>query len=241
MGATLESVASRARRASAPKRLVIVADSSLIVEAIRIGFRGSGDFDLVGYANPRTTVARTILEAQPDVVLIDDTDQSDRSLELIRMLRSDDDEVAVLVLSVQLNPGWLDEVFGAGATAVISKATRPAALATLVRETLCGHIVHPRPNGPSDEAQTPAIAANDVPLTNRECEILQLVASGSTNADVARRLWVTEQTVKFHLRNIYRKLAVANRTEASHFAHLTGLVHHGAPVGIAGRAELEVA
>jgi DNA-binding CsgD family transcriptional regulator len=64
----------------------------------------------------------------------------------------------------------------------------------------------------------------DLPLTGRELEILQLVASGSTNGDVARRLWVTEQTVKFHLRNIYRKLDVANRTQASHFAHVNGLV-----------------
>ena len=50
------------------------------------------------------------------------------------------------------------------------------------------------------------------------------MAAGSTNSDVARKLWVTEQTVKFHLRNIYRKLDVANRTEASHFAHMNGLV-----------------
>jgi DNA-binding CsgD family transcriptional regulator len=50
------------------------------------------------------------------------------------------------------------------------------------------------------------------------------VAAGSTNSEVARSLWVTEATVKFHLRNLYRKLDVANRTEASHFAHVNGLV-----------------
>jgi DNA-binding CsgD family transcriptional regulator len=94
-----------------------------------------------------------------------------------------------------------------------------------VRETLDGHIFHrfsaPRPvNGrlPS------AVSTEDLPLTGRELEILQLVASGSTNGEVARRLWVTEQTVKFHLRNIYRKLDVANRTQASHFAYANGLV-----------------
>jgi DNA-binding NarL/FixJ family response regulator len=130
------------------------------------------------------------------------------------------------VLSAQLDADWLDRVFGAAATAVISKATRPSTLATLVRETLNGHIVH-RPPAPSTAAPMTGADAEDLPLTPRELEILQLVASGSTNGEIARRLWVTEQTVKFHLRNIYRKLDVANRTQASHFAHARGLVDFG--------------
>ena len=61
-------------------------------------------------------------------------------------------------------------------------------------------------------------------LTRREREILALVAEGHSNRELARMLWVTEQTVKFHLSNIYRKLDVANRTEASRWAHRHGLV-----------------
>ena len=66
-------------------------------------------------------------------------------------------------------------------------------------------------------------AAEESPLSPRELEVLQLVAAGATNGEIARKLWVTEQTVKFHLSNIYRKLDVANRTEASRYAHLNGL------------------
>ena len=65
-------------------------------------------------------------------------------------------------------------------------------------------------------------------LTRRELEILQLVAEGHSNAQLARMLWVTEQTVKFHLSNVYRKLDVANRTEASRWAQLRGLLPAGA-------------
>jgi DNA-binding NarL/FixJ family response regulator len=223
---SLESSVSRP--SSALRRLVIVADNSLIVEAIRIGFRASGEFKLVGYANGHTTTARTILGAHPDAILLDDMDHSQRSIELMRSIRNEDETVAVLMLSVQLGQDWLDEVFGAGATAVISTATQPAALATLVRETLNGHIVH-RPSQTTPPAErTRAIDAEDLPLTRRELEILLLVASGSTNGAIAQRLWVTEQTVKFHLRNIYRKLNVANRTQASHFAHARGLVDFAA-------------
>jgi DNA-binding NarL/FixJ family response regulator len=63
------------------------------------------------------------------------------------------------------------------------------------------------------------------PLTPRELEILRAAAEGPTNAQIARQLWVTEQTVKFHLSNIYRKLGVSNRTEASRYALMHGLVH----------------
>jgi DNA-binding CsgD family transcriptional regulator len=61
-------------------------------------------------------------------------------------------------------------------------------------------------------------------LTRRELEILRLVAEGHSNAELARTLWVTEQTIKFHLSNIYRKLEVANRTEASRWAQLHGVL-----------------
>ncbi len=225
MGATLESSELRLRETSAMRRLVIVADNSLIVEAIRIGFRKSGEFKLVGAANGRTTSAGTLLGAEPDAILFDDMEQSTRAIELLREIRGLDSEVTVLMLSLHLDPEWLDRIFRAGATGVISKATHPAALATLVRETLNGHIVHrPAALTQAAEARGPAIMAEDLPLTARELEILQLVASGSTNSYIARKLWVTEQTVKFHLRNIFRKLGVANRTQASHFAHVNGLV-----------------
>jgi DNA-binding CsgD family transcriptional regulator len=73
-------------------------------------------------------------------------------------------------------------------------------------------------------ARQGSISADRVDLTKREREILQLVAEGYSNAQLARMLWVTEQTVKFHLSNVYRKLNVANRTEAARWAQLHGLV-----------------
>ncbi len=70
-------------------------------------------------------------------------------------------------------------------------------------------------------------------LTRREREILGFVADGMTNARIGRELWVTEQTVKFHLSNLYRKLGVSNRTEASRFAHVNGLVRTAGPTLVA--------
>jgi DNA-binding NarL/FixJ family response regulator len=203
---------------------VIVADNSLMVEAISLGFRKSGEFNLVGYADAHRTSPERVLGVEPDVILVDDMYQSQRAVELTRQLADRNQQVAIIVLSVEMDREWLQEISDAGATWVISKATHPVALATLVREMLDGHICHTHNHLRGNSSAGRARIAEASPLTSREVEILELVASGCTNGEVAGHLWVTEQTVKFHLRNIYRKLGVANRTQASRFAYVNGLV-----------------
>jgi DNA-binding NarL/FixJ family response regulator len=80
------------------------------------------------------------------------------------------------------------------------------------------------PTGRKPEAARTTDADRRSPLTKRETEILRFAADGRSNLQVAKILWVTEPTVKFHLSNIYRKLGVTNRTEASLWAHQNGLV-----------------
>ncbi|HET6866248.1 MAG TPA: response regulator transcription factor [Solirubrobacteraceae bacterium] len=207
------------------KRLMVVADNSLIVEAIALGLRKSGAFKLLGHVNARTASIKAVVEAEPDVVLVDDLDGAEDSVELVAKIKAEDERVAVIVLSTSMDPEWLDAVFAAGAAGAISKATHPAALATLVRETIEGHVVHVyKSSGATTAARTAMVAGEQSSLTSRELEVLQLVAGGATNGEIAQKLWVTEQTVKFHLSNVYRKLQVGNRTEASHYAHVNGLI-----------------
>jgi len=203
------------------RALLVVAESSLIVEAITIGLRRSGEFTLVGQLQPRAESAHSAEVASADVVLIDEPEERERLVALIREFREAAPQAALIALTLSTEPDWLDELFAAGAVGAVSKATQPAALATLIRETLDGRVLSlHRPPGAGGATQRAA----DGPLSPRELEVLRLVASGSTNGEIARRLWVTEQTVKFHLSNIYRKLDVGNRTEASRYAHLHGLV-----------------
>ena len=207
------------------KRLVVAADNSLIVEAIAIGLRESGEFKLLGHVSARTASVRTIVDALPDVILVDDLEHSDSTLDLIRQVKAERDGIAVIILTMEMDAEWLDAIFDAGAAGAISKATHPVALATLLRETLNGHVVNIYKRlGPAGGSPPDPVAAGDSSLTTRELEVLRLVADGSTNGEIARRLWVTEQTVKFHLSNVYRKLDVGNRTEATHYAHVNGLL-----------------
>lgn len=216
--------ASRERR-KREKSLVVVADNPLIVAAIRSGVRDDDALKLLGYVDPREATATRIADAGADVVLIDEADRSQLTVDLIRALTARDEEIHTIVLTLALEGDWLEQALGAGANGAISKSVHPAALATLVREAVSGHIMHAPPALRLAPA-TSVPRADHASLTARELEILRLVASGATNGDIARELWVTQQTVKFHASNIYRKLGVANRTEACHYAHVAGIAAH---------------
>jgi DNA-binding NarL/FixJ family response regulator len=199
------------------KRLMIVADHSFVVQAIRLALRQTAGFQVVGFFDGRGSVRDALIQLRPDVVLVDDMQETENALARLREVTSEAPDAKSLLLTLRMEPEWLDEAFEAGAQAVVSKTVHPVSLGTLLREISQGNVVHryqPRVTTAADE---------DCPLTDRELEILKLVAEGHTNGRIARELWVTEQTVKFHLSNTYRKLGVANRTEASRYAHLHNL------------------
>jgi DNA-binding NarL/FixJ family response regulator len=144
---------------------------------------------------------------------------------LVRRARELVPEIKTIVLSMYEDGEHIDAAFAAGADAYVLKTAHPDDLTSAVRQAFT-HSIFLAGHRPLHVRQP--LGAGDAPgLTRRELEILQLVAEGHSNAQVARMLWVTEQTVKFHLSNIYRKLGVSNRTEASRWAQLHGLL--GAP------------
>ena len=199
------------------KRLMIVADHSFVVQAIRLALRQTAGFQVVGFFDGRGSVRNALQELKPDVVLVDDMQETDNALARLREIAEDAPQAKSMLLTLQMESEWLEQAFEAGAQAVVSKTVHPVSLGTLLREISHGNVVH------RFERRPAAVVEDDCPLTDRELEILKLVAEGHTNGRIARELWVTEQTVKFHLSNTYRKLGVANRTEASRYAHLHNL------------------
>jgi DNA-binding NarL/FixJ family response regulator len=129
------------------------------------------------------------------------------------------------VLGESQDTSAIDAAFDAGAVAYVFKSAHPDDLASAIRQAFEVSIFL----APTRWVAPPSVAskttADATPgLTKREFEILQLVSEGHSNGELAKMLWVTEQTVKFHLSNVYRKLNVANRTEASRWAQLNGML-----------------
>jgi DNA-binding NarL/FixJ family response regulator len=198
------------------KRLLIIADHSMVMKTMRLALSQTAGLQVVGVVDGRKPLRSQLLELQPDVVLIDDMQSGEDTLERLREAGGLVPEAKRLLLTTRMEDDWLEEAIDAGADAAISKSLHPVALGTLLRETVRGNIVH--------RLRRTRSADDDCPLTSREIEIVALAAQGHTNSRIARELWVTEQTVKFHLSNAYRKLGVANRTEASRYAYMNALL-----------------
>lgn len=175
-------------------------------------------------------------------MLVDEAESSEPAILLIRSLKEVSATLDVLVLSLRMEGAWLERALAAGANGAVSKSIHPRTLVTLVSEAISGHIVH-SPTGICSVTRAGVeLGTEHSSLTEREHEILQLVASGATNGEIGSKLWITQQTVKFHVSNIYRKLGVTNRTQACHYAHVNGLVTNDQPASgahvLAPRSEL---
>ncbi|HWM13129.1 MAG TPA: response regulator transcription factor [Gaiellaceae bacterium] len=144
-------------------------------------------------------------------------------IECLALARERAPELKVIVLSALSDSQHVDAALAAGADAYVVKTAHADDLASAIRQAFDHSIYLARASNGRRE-RTRETVEEAWGLTRRELEILTLVAEGHSNAQLARMLWVTEQTVKFHLSNIYRKLSVSNRTEASRWAQVHGLL-----------------
>ena len=195
------------------KRLVIVADHSFVMQAIRRALRQTTGFQVVDTLDGRRPLAPALTDLAPDVLVVDDMLGRGDTMARLREAGELTPGAKRLLLTLDMAEDRLDEAFAAGADAILSKSVHPVSMDTLLREIVQGHVVQ------RYRSSAPRVVAADCPLTCRELEILSLAAEGQTNQRIAAQLLVTEQTVKFHLSNTYRKLGVANRTEATRWAY----------------------
>ena len=122
-------------------------------------------------------------------------------------------------MSVSAEAEHIEHAVRRGASGYIVKSVNPVDLPAAIRQAYEGTVYHAIRFAGNDEESSAKAAG----LTEREIRILRALSSGLPNRAIAKELWVTEQTVKFHLTNIYRKIGVVNRTEAARYAYQAGL------------------
>jgi NarL family two-component system response regulator LiaR len=182
------------------------------------------DVAVVGKVTTAEDALELIAAERPDVFVAEISVENDiDGITCLRRARELQPNLLTVVLSSQDDMETVEAALAAGASAYVLKSAHPDDVAAAIRQSFDPSVFLP---GTTEQPQSPpANETDDSPgLTRRELEILRLVAEGHSNAELAKKLWITEQTVKFHLSNIYRKLEVSNRTEASRWAHLHGVV-----------------
>jgi DNA-binding NarL/FixJ family response regulator len=181
--------------------------------------------EIIARSTSATEALALVEELRPNILVtgVDMPGGEIDGIALVRQAREKTPELKAIVVSMHDDHAHIDAALEAGAVAYVIKTAHADDIGSAIRQAFT-HSIYLATMRPVQSAE-PVPATSAAPdLTRRELEILQLVSEGHSNAQLARRLWVTEQTVKFHLSNIYRKLEVSNRTEASRWAQLNGLL-----------------
>jgi DNA-binding NarL/FixJ family response regulator len=165
-----------------------------------------------------------VREHRPDLFVAGVDQASTDTLSHVRRVHEIHPTIRLVVLGDVADYSVIDEAFSAGVCVYCVKTADRDDLAAAIRQAFERSIYLAADTTDSLPRVSAAAHSPEHGLTRRELEVLRLTAEGYSNSHLARMLWVTEQTVKFHLSNIYRKLGVANRTEASRWAQLNGLL-----------------
>jgi DNA-binding NarL/FixJ family response regulator len=203
-------------------KLLIADDHPLILEGIHRALEGVPDVEIVGETSKGSQVLPLIARLRPDLVLLDVRMPEMDGLVCLDLIRKRHPEVRVVVLSANTDRHQIEAALRRGACAYLVKGLNPADLPSALRQAVDGtvfHVLGLPPEGGSGELGE---------LTRRELEMLKALGRGLSNQAIGKELWISEQTVKFHLRNIYRKLGVSNRIEAARLAYENGLVERTA-------------
>jgi DNA-binding NarL/FixJ family response regulator len=204
----------------AKTRVLLADDHRLIVEAVRAALEEDGGFEVVGVASDATKILPLVGELVPEVVVLDVAMPRLDGITCLKRIRSAFPDVVVVMLSASEDPAIRKEAIELGARAFALKHLDPAQLGHVIRQALEGSVFESE--GVFEEAY--ATVGAEAGLTVKELQILNLLSTGRTNTEIGTELWIAEQTVKFHLSNIYRKLGAKGRTAAVQAAQRRGLI-----------------
>jgi two-component system response regulator NreC len=213
-----------------PIRVLVVDDHAVVRSGLRLLIDAEPDLETVGEAGD---VRGAIFEARaskPDLVLLDVTMPGESGLEGIPKLLHEHPEMKILVLSMQDDPRYVREAFAAGASGYVLKEAADAEVVTAIREVAGGgRYVHPELGARLVTADADAAReAEEDPLSDREREVLRLLALGYTNQEIAKQLFISVRTAETHRAHVMQKLRLASRAELVRYALARGLLEEPA-------------
>ncbi|HET7556098.1 MAG TPA: response regulator transcription factor [Gaiellaceae bacterium] len=207
-------------------RVLIVDDHAVVRSGLRLVLEAEDDLEPVGEAG---TAREAIFEARstkPDVILLDVVMPEQSGLDAIPTLLHENPQAKVLVLSMQDDPQYVREAFAAGASGYVLKEAADSEVVAAVREVAGGgRYVHPELGARLVAAESAERKrAEEDPLSERESEVLRLLALGHTNQEIAKQLFISVRTAETHRAHIMQKLRLSSRAELVRYALDRGLL-----------------
>jgi two-component system, NarL family, response regulator NreC len=206
--------------------VVLVDDHAVVRSGLRLLLDGQNDMEVVGEAGNAKDAIFRARALKPDVILLDLVMPGESGIDVLPKLLKESPETKVLVLSMQDDPSYVWEAFAAGASGYVLKEAADEEVVAAVREIVAGgNYVHPALGARmvTAEAEERAAAEAD-PLSEREREILRLLALGHTNQEIAEQLYISVRTAESHRAHIMQKLRLSTRADLVRYALSHGLL-----------------
>jgi len=207
-------------------RILVVDDHAVVRSGLKLLLSAEPDLEVVGEAGNARDAVFEVRAQKPDVVLLDVVMPGESGIEAVPKLLHESPETKVLVLSMQDDPNYVREAFAAGASGYVLKEAADAEVVDAIRQVADGgSYVHPVLGARmvAADAQAKAAAAAD-PLSDREREVLTLLALGHTNQEIAKQLYISVRTAETHRAHIMQKLRLQTRAELVRYALQQGLL-----------------
>ena len=201
-------------------RVFSVDDHPLLHEGLATVIRNEPDLLLVAEASSGRDAIRVFREHTPDVTLMDLRLPDMSGIDAMVAIRSEFPDARVIILTTFAGDVEIQRALQAGARAYILKSMPPKELVEVIRQVHAG-----KKRIPTEIAANLAEHYNDEALTEREVEVLREVAGGNRNRDIATKLFITEETVKVHIKHIMEKLGASDRTQAVAIGVRRGIIH----------------
>ena len=211
---------------TSPIRVLIADDHAIVRKGIRALLATEADIEVVGEAADGKEAVEKAERLHPDVILMDLVMPGMDGIEATRRITTRQPEIRILVLTSFAEDEKVFPALKAGALGYLLKDAGPEELVRAIRQVYCGESsLHPaiarkvlqELSRPSEQPPTPE------PLTERELEVLRLIAKGKSNREIAEELVISEATVRTHVSNILGKLQLASRTQAALYALREGI------------------
>jgi DNA-binding NarL/FixJ family response regulator len=205
-------------------RVLIVDDHAVVREGLKLVLEKHDDLEAVGEAGSVDEAVEKASELQPDLVLLDLAMPGKPGLQAMPGLLRADPDVKVLILSMEDDPRYVREAFAAGARGYLLKEAVANEVVGAIREVASGgRYVHPELGARLIESEPSKDERADDPLSEREREVLTLLALGHTNHEIAKQLFISVRTAEAHRAHILKKLGLGSRAELVRYAIANGL------------------